>query len=560
MKKLEYHQGHGVQAVLSLAKALSDNFEEPITLAVGEAGYSPSERILRLPGLPVGELPRKGVKMLLAYIAHESWERRWSEWSATDPRWFHPDPAKRRDGLRALVNGLNDARVDALGSAEYPGVGLHLRELLIEQYGRMQKRQSPPSIRNIAVLARYVAEGIVSPQKVWEDFPGYRKWLNRILVYLTHLDTSTTESLVADAIGIYEALTNQSLTPEGAIVQDEDDPELTGLPEGMEETPDWIPEENDEDPDPDVETLSRIVREFFPGQSFGEDAHKYAEEQDLPQVYSYDPSSDKVYEPTIRNATALPLDLYHRDAQELVVRLRQALAASVPLPRRRQSSGRVDRRDLARLVMGQRDVFTRRVHQEAMSTAAMLGWDESNSMGGRRIEQVIYLAHVWNRALGGLRIPTGMFGWTTHGSALKNWNVYRQEALRFRIYRDFAEQWDEPKVLKRLSMIDTRDGTPTGEALLYGVERLLRRPERRKLLFFMTDGEPSLAFHGPSEKVHHDFIRSVLKYATLAGIEVIGLGIMADLSDFFERWVRIDSPEDIFGKTTDELVTTLRRG
>lgn len=555
MNKLQYHEGRGVQATLSLARTLSDNFEQPITLAVGKPGYSPSQGILRLPGLPMGELPRKTVKKLLAYIAHESWERRWSEWSALDPRWHHSDPEKRRPGLRALVNALNDARIDRLGSEEYPGVGLHLRELLIEQYSRMKARQPKPSVRNIAVLTRYVAEEIVTTNEVWKDFPAYRPWLDRITVFWDHLDIGTTEALIEDAIRMYEALTGKGILTDTEPLKNQGE----NLNEGREENPDWIPDQTGDEPDPDVETLNRIVSEFLPKQNLGDTARKYAEEEDLPHVYSFDPRDDKVYEPSIRNAEILPTDWYRRESQEMVVRLRQALTVNLPLPRRRQTVGRVDRRDIARLVTRHRDVFTRRVHQEAMSTAAMLGWDESNSMSGTRIQQVLQLAHIWNRALGGLRIPTGMYGWTTQGAPLRNWSVYRQEALRIRMYRDFSEPWDDPKVLKRLSMIDTQDGTPTGEALLFGVERLLQRPERRKVLFFMTDGEPDLAFHGRSEQVHHDFIRSVLQYARGAGVEVIGLGILADLSDFFERWVRIESADDILGKTTDELIHTLRR-
>lgn len=553
--KLQFHEGHGTTAAVGLAKVISDNFSD-LTLAVGPPRYYRSKGILMLPGIPAGEIPRETRVRLLAFLSHEAWERRWSEWDPLDPRWWSTDPARKRLGLRALVNALNDARIDALGAEEFPGAGMHVRTVLREDYKALVRKYRlgtlNPSIRNVAVMVRHLAERVVSYERAVDDLAGYRPFLERLEPILRTLDLSSTDRVVEQAMAMYAALVDgvPGRGEKREYLSEGGESEMASAPE--------IPESREGDHDTEQETLDRITNDLFPGQDFERKPKRFDDPAERPRVYTYDPSRDKVYSPSIRNAVPVDPEVYRPAAEALTVRLRQALSTNLPQPLRRQTRGEVDERELHRLVLGHPDVFEARRPQEAMSTTAVISWDESNTMGGERIEQVSLLAHAWNEALGRLRIPTLLHGWTTLPGTLNNFHVYRQEALRHRIYRDFEERWDDPKVLRRLAKIDTGDGTPTGEALLYGAEALSIRPEKRKLLFFLTDGEPQIAAHG-SEKVHHDFIRTVLERSGRAGIEVIGIGIQADLSHLFERWVRLDTEEDIYLRASDELVRVLRR-
>lgn len=548
--KLQIHEGRGTIAAVGLAKVLSDNFSD-LTLAVGPPRYYPSKGILMLPGIPAGDIPREIRVELLGFLAHESWERRWSTWKPLDPRWWGDTEETKRRGLRALVNGLNDARIDRLGADEYPGSGMHVRTVLRKDYAALVRKYRKGtldlSIRLLAVPIRHLAEGVVSYECLVADLLGFAVYFERLRPILEALDLSSEEKVIEQAIEMYALLTA--------------DRPGTGewLREGggRESPAIHVPEEREGDHDTEAETLHRITSGLFPGQDFEKESRKYGDRASLPQVYTFDPSKDKVYAPSIRGAEAVDSESYRKAAMSLTLRLRQALTVNLPLTQKRRTRGEVDERELHRLVLGHQDVFEERRPQEAMSTAAVLSWDESNTMQvGGRIEQVRLLAHAWNEALGHLRIPSMLHGWTTLPGVLGNFNVYRQEPLRHRVYKEFSERWDEGKVLKRLSKIDTQDGTPTGESLLFAAEALSRRPERRKILFFLTDGEPRIASHG-SEHIHHQFIRTVLSQCETAGIEVIGLGIQADLSEFFPRWVRIE--QDIYGRASDELVNVLRR-
>jgi hypothetical protein len=533
--KLKLHEGQGTVAATGIAKVLSNDFGD-LTLAVGPPRYYRSKGILMLPGIPAGEIPRAARVELLGFLSHESWERRWGTWNPVDERW------QDKPGLRALVNALGDAYVDRLGAEEYPGAGMHVRAILRRDYMAIRRKYRKGTlvltIRTLAVLVRHVAEGIVPFRKVRTDFSGYAPLLDIIEPILNFLDVSSLEACIEQATAMYEAL------------------RVAEVPDNKSEQVVRVPEEVGGEHDTEQETLQRITDQLFPGQEFRKEATQFEEPSKLPSVYTFDPSQDVVYAPATRNAILVPPERYAKQVQLLLMLLRQALTTNLPLPRRRQERGEIDGHELSRLVTGERDVFLQRQYRPGLSTAAVLSWDESDSMKGERIEEVRLLAHAVNESLGRLRIPTMLHGWTTQGKVLKNWNVYRQEALRHRVYKGFDESWERPEVLKRLAKIDTMDGTPTGEGILFAANALSRRTERRRVLFVMTDGEPCIAAHG-SPHVHHEFIRYVLDQCAQGGIEVIGLGIRADLSPFFHNWVEIAG--DIFGGAVTELVNTLRR-
>ncbi|MEA1048397.1 VWA domain-containing protein [Lamprobacter modestohalophilus] len=74
-----------------------------------------------------------------------------------------------------------------------------------------------------------------------------------------------------------------------------------------------------------------------------------------------------------------------------------------------------------------------------------------------------------------------------------------------------------------------RGSTPMTGALWFAAADLLARPEPRKVLLTLTDGEPD----------HMESTRKVIQQASGAGIEVIGVGIAYDVSGLFPLAIRI---------------------
>ena len=60
-------------------------------------------------------------------------------------------------------------------------------------------------------------------------------------------------------------------------------------------------------------------------------------------------------------------------------------------------------------------------------------------------------------------------------------------------------------------------GTPMADGVQFGMQALSDRPERHRVLFVLTDGEPDWE--------HRGVMRRQIRLAREAGIEVVGIGI-----------------------------------
>jgi len=84
-------------------------------------------------------------------------------------------------------------------------------------------------------------------------------------------------------------------------------------------------------------------------------------------------------------------------------------------------------------------------------------------------------------------------------------------------------------------------------------QRLLKRPERRKILIVLSDGEP--AFYGSGggglAKRH---CKHAVEMAEKMGVETIGIGIMDDaVKHYYPKHVVLKKLEDLPGAVMGEL-------
>lgn len=722
---IKRHQGTGTFSATALAKVLSGQFGE-LHFAVGRPMYVPATNTMYLPGIPGDDIPEDALRLLRAYLAHEAAERGRSKWNPRDPRWA------TRPGLKALVNGINDARIDLDYKDTYPGAYLNIRWAVQRDMERLfaenRKKPRKPSVNLIAVLARYIGEGLMTYDDAAREFPQLQKHLVKVEPELRSLDLSTEPKVIRQAIRIYKKLKSDAPPPpppqpepkpqpkkpekpqpdqkqqpepqesderEDGPKNDTEEPKSDsqfenqaesehadekgeqGKPQDAEdgepgEDPDESldndgpeddspldetdeseggagadAEETDEDGD-DIEAdaegggdgdesddieddaddieddadgdtgdadaegsdadaeageggldadglgdadgndldefdspgpkskkqpiadeaatdhdtqsemLKDLVKEMFGGDGEDEDTM-----DGLNHTYTFDASGDVVVTAQQARATDAKLRMKRlaRPIQVLETKLRQALTIAAPSMVRHQEKGELDEGSIHRLVAGRSNVFRRRVIQESDSVAVSLSIDESSSMDGSRIETSIDLALTFNAALGRLKFPTEVLGWTTGGHGVPSDTVYRQDSVRHTIYKAFTDQATDEKVIRRIANAKSSGTTPTAEGLMFALERLGRRTERRRVLFFLTDGRPVMEATGPKD-VHHEFIHTLLRRAAAAGIEVYGIGISADLSEWFppHRWLPIDKIDELPMKAGEQLVRVLREG
>lgn len=159
---------------------------------------------------------------------------------------------------------------------------------------------------------------------------------------------------------------------------------------------------------------------------------------------------------------------------------------------------------------------------QALDAAASIVDDESASMSScGRIEAVRAASLVLLLFCRDLGIPISVVGHTASSS---------QHTMELYCYADFEAIDDNDKY--RLMDIQPRDCNRDGAAIRYAAERLLKRPERLKLLFVNSDGAPvACGYRGTAAEAD---LRAIKEEYTNKGITFIAAAIGGD-RDTIER-------------------------
>lgn len=229
---------------------------------------------------------------------------------------------------------------------------------------------------------------------------------------------------------------------------------------------------------------------------------------------------------------------------DAVRRLRRGLANALRSAQNRwwredQSRGQLSPRTLHRLCIdGPRlNVFRIKSLVEGRSTAVCIVLDASGSMTPAKMEVARDSLRVLLESLADLKVSTEAFTFTT-GSAYSMYHVAQSTGedpgeLRNR-YSRFAnleigliKQFDEPvkTALRRLPSIRGSGLTPLGEAMHIGAQRIITRPETRKIMVVLTDGRAGCEARDDAAVRHAEH---VTRKTEKAGIELVGVGIKDD--------------------------------
>jgi cobaltochelatase CobT len=102
-----------------------------------------------------------------------------------------------------------------------------------------------------------------------------------------------------------------------------------------------------------------------------------------------------------------------------------------------------------------------------------------------------------------------------------------------------------------------------GEALLWAHERLLARPEDRRILMVISDGAPvddSTLSANPGNYLERH-LREVIGWVeTRSEIELLAIGIGHDVTRYYKRAVTISDPEQLGGAMLGQLSTLFSDG
>lgn len=220
------------------------------------------------------------------------------------------------------------------------------------------------------------------------------------------------------------------------------------------------------------------------------------------------------------------------ELMQATARLRAMLAGVVQSKRSKRSrlslSGtKLDLRNLHRLAVNDGRVFLSREERTGVNTAVYLLMDQSSSMSYTAIKTAFMATAALARALRsipGTAVAAGSFS-----------SKYFKGEPDDRAYVASLLKFDESERQMSLVIPPSELYTPMAEAMYCVAAKLLLRPEPRRLLIVMTDGEPD------------DFkaTQEIIGKCRIAGMEVYAVGIMES------------SVKPLFGKEFAIVVNTI---
>ena len=194
--------------------------------------------------------------------------------------------------------------------------------------------------------------------------------------------------------------------------------------------------------------------------------------------------------------------------------------------------------------------------------------DNSGSMRGRPITIAAMSADILARTLERCGVKVEILGFTTKawkgGQSREQWiadgkpaNPGRLNDLRHIVYKGADEPYRRGR--RNLGLM-LREGllkeNIDGEALLWAHNRIIGRPEERRILMVISDGAPvddsTLSVNPGNYLERH--LRDVIEYIeNRSPVELVAIGIGHDVTRYYRRAVTIVDVEQLGGTMMEQL-------
>ncbi len=212
--------------------------------------------------------------------------------------------------------------------------------------------------------------------------------------------------------------------------------------------------------------------------------------------------------------------------------------------------------------------FKQEKETEFRDTVVSLLIDNSGSMRGRPITVAAMSADILARTLERCGVKVEILGFTTRmwkgGQSRERWIAAgkppgpgRLNDLRHIVYKPADAPWRRAR--KNLGLM-LREGilkeNIDGEALLWAHNRLLGRPEQRRILMVISDGAPvddSTLSVNPGNYLERHLREAIGYIEGRSPVELVAVGIGHDVTRYYRRAVTIVDAEQLGGTMMDKL-------
>ncbi|MCR9257936.1 MAG: cobaltochelatase subunit CobT [Alphaproteobacteria bacterium] len=524
----------------------------------------------------------------------------------------HAQRMPQGETARQIYDAIEQARCEAIGANAMAGVAKNLDAALTERYRRrgfehITEKSDVNLVDAVRLIAREAMTGAEPPEVARTVVDVWRPWIEqRCGEDFSQLSDSLDDQAAYSRI-VRSLIEHLDLDPvdEGQLSDDEEQDDDADSQSDSEESPD--DEQGQDEADMELPAEAQ-ASEMSPGEE-GDGGGEEAEGELAPGTGEEQPANPGT-PPHLHNDPDGSLkDLYHPfttefdeivnadelcDTEELN-RLRKLLDQQLShlqgvigklanrLQRRLMAKqnrswefdleeGLLDTARLTRVVTNPLYPLSYKLESELefRDTVVTLLIDNSGSMRGRPITIAAIAADILARTLERCGVKVEILGFTTKawkgGLSRDKWisngkvpNPGRLNDLRHIVYKSADAPW---RRARRSLGLMLREGilkeNIDGEALEWAHERLLGRPEERKILMVISDGAPvddsTLSVNSGNYLEKH--LRDVIDYIeTRSPVELIAIGIGHDVTRYYRRAVTLVDAEQLGGAITDQLAS-----
>ena len=591
------------QAIAGCIRAVAGNAEVEVVFSSERPGFS-GER-MRLPELTkrptihdVTMTRGLGDGMALRKACH-------------DAR-IHAMLSPQGEEARAVFDAVEQARVESIGANRMAGMADNLETVLVDRlqksnYSAVTKREDAPIEEAVALLVREKLTGRKTPAaagqvlEVWRDYLEDKgaKDIEKLPQAIN--DQTTFAKLVRNLLASMEMAEdfgdNDTEEDEDSETSSDDDQRSQeenqdnveedagddaapseenesadeqledGEMDGAEISDDDMSDEGDED----SETPGEMKRPNSPFDDFNEKVDYKV----FTQEFDEEISAEDLCDDTELQRLRAFLDKQLAHLQGVVGRLANRLQRRLMAQQNRSwdfdlEEGYLDSARLVRMVIDPMQPLSFKMERDTKfrDTVVTLLIDNSGSMRGRPITVAASCADILARTLERCGVKVEILGFTTKawkgGLSREKWLADgkpqapgRLNDLRHIIYKSADTPWRRAKSNLGLMM---REGllkeNIDGEALIWAHNRLLGRPEQRRILMMISDGAPvddSTLSVNPGNYLERHLRAVIEQIETKSPVELLAIGIGHDVTRYYRKAVTIVDADELAGAITEQL-------
>jgi len=200
--------------------------------------------------------------------------------------------------------------------------------------------------------------------------------------------------------------------------------------------------------------------------------------------------------------------------------------------------GKLDSSRLSRVALRQpgfsERVFKNKINNTVLDASVSVLVDMSGSMSGQKVLYATQAALLLNNVFQVIQVPLEIIGFTDYGNRPVQY-----------LYKPFSKQKVPREQLLDYFAASSNKmaGNPDGDSIIWAFDRIKNRPEKKKLLIVMSDGQPAAS---RSSRGLGSFTRQVIKEIQASKVEIYGLGLCDEsVSMFYQHHSTVKTAEEI---------------